>query len=157
MRVQIDAGSLAYVGDRLECAPVWTAHVDIDAEGDLLGAFWKLIAELAWSDYFDHPRETSFGAEDFDRYPKGTTCFLAPRQLLLDAIAAAVIGGVSLFGGRGSAWSIVLGVLIIGSLENGLTLLNQQTNVKEMIEGLVLLIAVTFDAVLRRLQARSGR
>jgi D-xylose transport system permease protein len=48
-------------------------------------------------------------------------------------------------------------VLIIGSLENGLTLLNQQTNVKEMIEGLVLLIAVTFDAVLRRLQARSGR
>jgi len=68
-----------------------------------------------------------------------------------------VIGGVSLFGGRGSAWSIVLGVLIIGGLENGLTLLNQQTNVKEMIEGLVLLIAVTFDAVLRRLQARSGR
>ena len=80
-----------------------------------------------------------------------------PPTLLLDAIAAAVIGGVSLFGGRGSAWSIVLGVLIIGSLENGLTLLNQQTNVKEMIEGLVLLIAVTFDAVLRRLQARSGR
>ncbi len=87
-RVQIDAGSLAYVRDRLERAPVWTAHVDIDAEGDLLGAFWKLIAELAWRDYFDDPRETSFGAENFDRYPKGTTCLLAPRQLLLDAIAA---------------------------------------------------------------------
>jgi len=86
--VQIDAGSLAYVGDRLERAPVWTAHVDIDAEGDLLGTFWKLIAELAWSDYFDDPRETSFGAGDFDRYPKGTTCFLAPRQLLLNAITA---------------------------------------------------------------------
>jgi D-xylose transport system permease protein len=80
-----------------------------------------------------------------------------PPTLLLDAIAAAVIGGVSLFGGRGSAWAIVLGVLIIGSLENGLTLLNQQTNVKEMIEGLVLLIAVTIDALVRRLQARTGR
>jgi glycosyltransferase involved in cell wall biosynthesis len=87
-RVQIDAGSLAYVRNRLERAPVWTAHVDIDAEGDLLGTFWKLIAELAWSDYFDDPRETSFGPENFDRYPKGTTCFLAPRQLLLDAIGA---------------------------------------------------------------------
>ena len=87
-RVQMDVGSLAYVRDRLERAPVWTAHVDIDAEGDLLGTFWKLIAELAWSDYFDDPRETSFGAGDFDRYPKGTTCFLAPRQLLLNAITA---------------------------------------------------------------------
>ena len=87
-RVQIDAGSLAYVRERLERAPVWTAHVDVATEGDLLGAFWKLIAELAWSDYFDHPRETSFGPEEFDRYPKGTTCFFAPRQLLLDAIAA---------------------------------------------------------------------
>jgi glycosyltransferase involved in cell wall biosynthesis len=87
-RVQIDAGSLAYVRDRLELAPVWTAHVDVAAEGDLFGAFWKLIAELAWSEYFDHPRETSFGSENFDRYPKGTTCFLAPRQLLADAIAA---------------------------------------------------------------------
>jgi glycosyltransferase involved in cell wall biosynthesis len=87
-RVQIDSRSLAYVRDRLERARVWTAHVDIDAEGDVLGVFWKLIAELAWSDYFDDPRETSFGPEDFDRYPKGTTCFLAPRQLLLDAIGA---------------------------------------------------------------------
>ncbi len=77
--------------------------------------------------------------------------------LLLDAIAAAVIGGVSLFGGRGSVWSIVLGVLIIGSLENGLTLKSQPVNVKEMIEGAVLAIAVTVDAILRRLQARSGR
>ena len=77
--------------------------------------------------------------------------------LLLDAIAAAVIGGVSLFGGRGSVWSIVLGVLIIGSLENGLTLKSQPVNVKEMIEGAVLVIAVTVDAILRRLQVRSGR
>jgi len=77
--------------------------------------------------------------------------------LLLEAIAAAVIGGVSLFGGRGSVWSIVLGVLIIGSLENGLTLKSQPPNIKEMVEGAVLVIAVTVDALLRRLQVRSGR
>jgi D-xylose transport system permease protein len=77
--------------------------------------------------------------------------------LLLDAIAAAVIGGVSLFGGRGSVWAVVLGSLIIGSLENGLDLLNQGTDVKLMVEGLVLLIAVTADAILRRRNAVSGR
>ncbi|HKW20769.1 MAG TPA: inner-membrane translocator [Ktedonobacterales bacterium] len=77
--------------------------------------------------------------------------------LLLDAIAAAVIGGVSLFGGRGSVWAVVLGSLIIGSLENGLDLLNQGTDVKLMVEGVVLLIAVTADAILRRRNAASGR
>jgi D-xylose transport system permease protein len=77
--------------------------------------------------------------------------------LLLNAIAAAVIGGVSLFGGRGSVWAIVLGGLIIGSLVNGLALLNQGTDVAQMVEGAVLLLAVTVDAVARRLQARSGR
>jgi D-xylose transport system permease protein len=77
--------------------------------------------------------------------------------LLLNAIAAAVIGGVSLFGGRGSVWAIVLGVLIIGSLVNGLALLSQGTDVSEMVEGAVLVIAVTVDALVRRAQARSGR
>jgi len=77
--------------------------------------------------------------------------------LLLDAIAAAVIGGVSLFGGRGSVWAVVLGSLIIGSLENGLDLLNQGTDVKLMVEGVVLLIAVTADAIVRRRNAASGR
>lgn len=77
--------------------------------------------------------------------------------LLLDAIAAAVIGGVSLFGGRGSVWAIVLGVLIIGSLENGLALKSIGTDVSQMVEGGVLLIAVTVDAVIRRAQMRTGR
>lgn len=78
-------------------------------------------------------------------------------QLLLDPIAAAVIGGVSLFGGKGSAWSIVLGILIIGSLENGLALQNIPADRVLWIEGGVLLLAVTVDAVLRRVQARTGR
>lgn len=77
--------------------------------------------------------------------------------LLLQAIGAAVVGGISLFGGRGSVWSIILGALIIGSLVNGLALLNGTQAAAEMIEGAVLLLAVTVDAVVRRAQARSGR
>lgn len=80
-----------------------------------------------------------------------------PAQLLLDPIAAAVIGGVSLFGGKGSVWSIVLGILIIGGLENGLALQNIPADRVLWIEGGVLLIAVTVDALLRRAQARTGR
>jgi len=70
--------------------------------------------------------------------------------LLLDAIAAAVIGGVSLFGGRGSVWAIVLGSLVVKSLENGLTLLGQSQEIVEIVQGAVLLLAVTLDALLRR-------
>lgn len=70
--------------------------------------------------------------------------------LLLNAIAAAVIGGVSLFGGRGSVWAVVLGALVIGSLDNGLDLLNQDQGVKNIVQGAVLLLAVTVDAVVRR-------
>lgn len=77
--------------------------------------------------------------------------------LLLDAIAAAVIGGVSLFGGRGSVWAVVIGSLVIGSLANGLTLLSQGSDVKQMVEGGVLLIAVTADALIRRRSAVTGR
>ena len=77
--------------------------------------------------------------------------------LLLQAIAAAVIGGVSLFGGRGSVWSNSTRALIIGSLENGLDLNNQPVEVKQMIEGTVLLLAVTSDALIRRAQARTDR
>jgi D-xylose transport system permease protein len=68
----------------------------------------------------------------------------------LNAIAAAVIGGVSLFGGRGSVWGVVLGSLIVGSLLNGLALLNVGPDVVEMAEGLVLLAAVLVDALARR-------
>jgi D-xylose transport system permease protein len=82
----------------------------------------------------------------------------APEStLLLDAIAAAVIGGVSLFGGRGSVWAVVLGSLIVGSLENGLDLIGQPAATKLMVEGAVLLIAVLADAVLRRRSATGLR
>ncbi|WP_228035495.1 sugar ABC transporter permease [Oculatella sp. LEGE 06141] len=77
--------------------------------------------------------------------------------LLLNAIAAAVIGGVSLFGGRGSVWAVVLGALVIGSLDNGLDLLNQDQSIKSMVQGGVLLLAVTADALVRRSGLRTGR
>ncbi|GCE02708.1 sugar ABC transporter permease [Dictyobacter aurantiacus] len=78
-----------------------------------------------------------------------------PSMLQLDIIAAAVIGGVSLFGGRGSIWAVVLGMFIVQCLDNGLSLLNQTTDVQQMIEGLVLILAVTSDALIRRAQTRS--
>ncbi len=82
----------------------------------------------------------------------------APEStLLLDAIAAAVIGGVSLFGGRGSVWGVVLGSLIVGSLENGLDLIGQPAATKLMVEGVVLLVAVLADALLRRRSATGLR
>jgi D-xylose transport system permease protein len=78
-------------------------------------------------------------------------------DLLLNAIAAAVIGGTSLFGGRGSPYSALLGVLVIGSISNGLDLLNQSSAVKFMITGAVLLVAATIDALARRGRQARGR
>ena len=85
-RVRLAPGALRFVHERLQSAPVWNGHVHVDAD-NAWGEFWRLLAELAWRDYFDDPRTTSFGVEDFDRYPKGTTCFLAPRALLESAFA----------------------------------------------------------------------
>ena len=77
--------------------------------------------------------------------------------LLLEAIAAAVIGGTSLFGGRGSVWSALLGALVIGSVSNGLDLVGQPADVKYMVEGAILLLAVTIDAYSRRRLTLVGR
>ena len=88
-RVRVARDALAFVEEKLSPArAVWTSHVEVEADGDPYGIFWKLIAELAWSDYFADPRETSFGSADFDRFPKGTTCLLVPRDVMLDAIHA---------------------------------------------------------------------
>lgn len=75
----------------------------------------------------------------------------------LVAIAAAVIGGTSLFGGRGSAYSALLGILVIQSISNGLSLLNFDSSVRYMITGAVLLLAVIIDALSRRSRATHGQ
>jgi D-xylose transport system permease protein len=75
----------------------------------------------------------------------------------LNAIAAAVIGGTSLFGGRGSAFSALLGILVIQSISSGLTLLNLDASVRFMVTGAVLVLAVIVDAISRRTRAATGR
>ncbi len=88
-RVAIGDDALAFVQERVRAGEdVWTSHVHVEADGNLVALFWQLLAELAWADYFRRPRTMSFGARDFDRYPKGTTGFLAPRAVLLEAIRA---------------------------------------------------------------------
>jgi D-xylose transport system permease protein len=77
-------------------------------------------------------------------------------DLVLDAIAAAVIGGTSLFGGRGRVMGGLLGALVIGSVTNGLDLLGQSADVKTIITGFILLAAVTVDMLSRRRRLRSG-
>jgi simple sugar transport system permease protein/D-xylose transport system permease protein len=74
----------------------------------------------------------------------------------LVAIAAAVIGGTSLFGGRGSAFSALLGIIVLQSISSGLTLLNFDSSIRFMVTGAVVLLAVAVDAVARRSRAASG-
>jgi D-xylose transport system permease protein len=76
---------------------------------------------------------------------------------LLLAIAGPVIAGTSLFGGRGSVWSALLGALVIGSIANGMDLLAFESWAKFMITGVVLLVAVTIDALARRRRQQAGR
>jgi D-xylose transport system permease protein len=77
--------------------------------------------------------------------------------LLLDSISAAVIGGVSLFGGRGRVSGALFGGLIIGMISNGIDLVGYTDAVKYITTGVILLAAVTLDTVLRRRQAAAGR
>jgi D-xylose transport system permease protein len=77
--------------------------------------------------------------------------------LLLDAISAAVIGGTSLFGGRGEVRNAFIGGAVIATVANGLNTANYNPGTIYMVTGAILLLAVTLDTVARRLQARSGR
>jgi glycosyltransferase involved in cell wall biosynthesis len=87
--VLITKGSLAFLDSRL--APgrdVWNAHTIMETRGNPFALFWSAVSAVAFGDYVGEPRETSFGVDEFDRFPKGTTCFLAPRDALLEAFAA---------------------------------------------------------------------
>ena len=78
-------------------------------------------------------------------------------DFLLLAIAGPVIAGTSLFGGRGSVWTALLGALVIGSISNGMDLLALESSVKFMVTGAVLLIAVIIDALARNRRQATGR
>jgi D-xylose transport system permease protein len=77
--------------------------------------------------------------------------------LLLDAISAAVIGGTSLFGGRGQVRNAFIGGAVIATVANGLNTAGYSPGVIYMVTGGILLLAVTLDTIARRLQVRSGR
>lgn len=78
----------------------------------------------------------------------------ADTTLLLEAIAAAVIGGVSLFGGRGSVWAALMGALVMGSVSNGMLLVNATTQTRLEVQGTILTLAVILDALLSRRAVR---
>ncbi|MFC6285479.1 sugar ABC transporter permease [Nocardioides sp. GCM10027113] len=75
----------------------------------------------------------------------------------LTAIAAAVIGGTSLFGGRGTAWAALLGIAVLQSIQTGLNVIGVDSSVRFMVTGAVLLLAVAIDSVSRRARSSSGR
>ena len=81
---------------------------------------------------------------------------LGGGTLQLNAIAAVVIGGTSLFGGRGRAYHALLGALVVGSVQNGLDLLGQNSSVKNISTGLILVLAVSVDAIGRRRRIARG-
>ncbi len=71
-------------------------------------------------------------------------------QTLLFAVGAAVIGGTSLFGGRGKVMDAVIGGLVIAVIANGLPLITSQSGVQFIVTGLVLLVAASVDAISRK-------
>ena len=77
-------------------------------------------------------------------------------NVLLYAVAAAVIGGTSLFGGRGRAIDAVIGGLVIATISNGLGLLNQAAYINFVVTGGVLLLAASVDAISRRRRSSAG-
>jgi len=81
---------------------------------------------------------------------------LGGGTLQLNAIAAAVIGGTSLFGGRGRVYHAILGALVVGSVQNGLDLLGEPAAVKNIATGVILVIAVVIDALGRRRRLARG-
>jgi D-xylose transport system permease protein len=78
-------------------------------------------------------------------------------NLLINVIAAGVIGGTSLFGGRGEVRNALIGAALIYTIENGMFILGYATGIIYIVTGVILLLAATFDTIVRRIQIRSGR
>jgi GT2 family glycosyltransferase len=86
-RVITDRAALAWVRSAIAEHPeriVWNGHVDVETD-NLFAAFWSGLVKVGWRRYTSDPRLISFGAEEFDAFPKGTGCLLIPRALLTEA------------------------------------------------------------------------
>jgi glycosyltransferase involved in cell wall biosynthesis len=89
-RVTIGRDGLAFVASQIdpdESLPAWFAHMEIETKGNLYASFWNVLSHWAFRDYYVEPRTLRYGLEEYDRMPKGTGCFLAPRAALLAALA----------------------------------------------------------------------
>lgn len=87
-RVHIHPDALAFVRDQLLDDPtkrIWNAHAVTASTNAPWTRFWDAVTFLAWRRYLRNPRTTSYGEDEFDWYPKGTTCFLAPKDWLVEA------------------------------------------------------------------------
>jgi glycosyltransferase involved in cell wall biosynthesis len=87
-RVIVDRPSLAWVRRVIAEHPervVWCGHVDVQTDGNVFAAYWSGLVKIGWRRYTAEPRLVSFGAEEFDAFPKGTGCLLIPRTLLAQA------------------------------------------------------------------------
>ncbi len=133
--------SMTAVGGNREAA----RRAGIDVRGIYLGAFVLCSTLAALGGVLSAARLASASQQ------AGT------GDVNLDAIAAAVIGGTSLFGGRGNAYSALLGIIVIQSIASGLTLLDLSSSLRYMITGGVLAIAVIVDSLARRSRVSHGR
>lgn len=90
-RVHAHADSLRFVADQLQRHPdrrIWNGHVVTAIGASPFSRFWEAITFIAWRRYLKQPRLMSYGIDEYDHFPKGTTFFLAPRQMLLDAVSS---------------------------------------------------------------------
>jgi D-xylose transport system permease protein len=99
----------------------------------------------------------AFGGVIFASYLNSVDLTAGGGTILLDSISAAVIGGVSLFGGRGRVSGALFGGIIIGMIANGIDSIGYSDAVKYITTGVILLAAVTLDTLLRRRQVAAGR
>jgi D-xylose transport system permease protein len=79
---------------------------------------------------------------------QGVSAASGDSDIMMNAIAAAVLGGASLAGGRGNIWGILLGALVIGSISNGMFLIGAETYLRLIIQGTILILAIILDSVI---------
>lgn len=88
-RTTLEPGGMTWVAERVAAGEhAWNGHCTMANLASPYARFWNVLIHSAFADYLDDPRTTSFGIEEYDRYPKGTTQFLAPRTWLADAVTS---------------------------------------------------------------------
>ena len=88
-RVSIGLGSMEFAYSELVNDPkAFTGHIEVDPSSKSIGYFWSSIEKLAWSAYWNNPRACQIDEDNFEMYPIGTTCFIAHREWLVEAIDA---------------------------------------------------------------------